>query len=430
MSQDITATDLFCGAGGSSQGLHAAGVNVAMASNHWRLAVDSHNANFPGTRHDCADISQVDPRRYPRTDILWGSPSCTKHSSANTNKAAQSEVGPVDGELVPPLPEDAEQRSRATMWDIVRFAEYHQYRSVVVENVVDVAKWVLFEPWLQSMHRLGYDHKLISLNSMFAGGEGHKAAAQSRDRLYVAFWRNGDIAPDFGFTPSAFCAPCGADVAAVQTFKRPDVTFGKYRRQYVYSCPTCSTVVEPYSLSAASIIDWSVPSQRIGDREKPLADKTMARISAGLEKYGKDLLVPVEGRDGKVAQPIDVVMRTQTARNETGFLSMPFMTELRGGGSHKVQRPVTEPLSTVTASGNHHGLVIPDGAVKVDDCSFRMLQPHEVGAAMAFDSGYKVLGSKREQVRMYGNAVTPPAAQLIVSRAVEALAGARQLVAA
>jgi DNA (cytosine-5)-methyltransferase 1 len=246
----------------------------------------------------------------------------------------------------------------------------------------------------------------------------------------VAFWRNGDIAPDFGFTPSAFCAPCGADVAAVQTFKRPDVTFGKYRRQYVYSCPTCSTVVEPYSLSAASIIDWSVPSQRIGDREKPLADKTMARISAGLEKYGKDLLVPVEGRDGKVAQPIDVVMRTQTARNETGFLSMPFMTELRGGGSHKVQRPVTEPLSTVTASGNHHGLVIPDGAVKVDDCSFRMLQPHEVGAAMAFDSGYKVLGSKREQVRMYGNAVTPPAAQLIVSRAVEALAGARQLVAA
>ena len=24
----------------------------------------------PHARHDCADISQVDPRRYPRTDIL------------------------------------------------------------------------------------------------------------------------------------------------------------------------------------------------------------------------------------------------------------------------------------------------------------------------------------------------------------------------
>jgi DNA (cytosine-5)-methyltransferase 1 len=141
---------------------------------------------------------------------------------------------------------------------------------------------------------------------------------------------------------------------------------------------------------------------------------------------------------------------------------VPFFAELRGGGSHKVQRPVSDPLATVTASGNHHGLVVPPGfvmrnngskgdggehntsfaepfrtmttkghqsivttaaAINVEDCSFRMLQPHEVGAAMAFGQEYVVLGNKREQVRMYGNAVTPPAAQLLAERAMAALSG-------
>lgn len=38
-----------------------------------------------------------------------------------------------------PLPDDAAVRSRATMWDVVRFAEHHLYRAIVVENVVEAA---------------------------------------------------------------------------------------------------------------------------------------------------------------------------------------------------------------------------------------------------------------------------------------------------
>src|SRR5437660_5249074 len=61
------STDLFCGAGGSGLGAWAAGVELYMAANHSRIAIDTHAANFPDTEHDCADISQVDPRRYRRT---------------------------------------------------------------------------------------------------------------------------------------------------------------------------------------------------------------------------------------------------------------------------------------------------------------------------------------------------------------------------
>jgi hypothetical protein len=33
-----------------------------------REAVETHNTNHPEVDHDCANRSQVDPRRYPRTD--------------------------------------------------------------------------------------------------------------------------------------------------------------------------------------------------------------------------------------------------------------------------------------------------------------------------------------------------------------------------
>ena len=41
-----TATDMFCGAGGSSQGATKGGAQVVMAMNHWSLAVETHNTNF------------------------------------------------------------------------------------------------------------------------------------------------------------------------------------------------------------------------------------------------------------------------------------------------------------------------------------------------------------------------------------------------
>lgn len=66
----VTLTDLFCGAGGSSLGAVAAGAQLVMAANHWQTAIDVHQHHFPDAGHDCADISQADPRRYQRTDIL------------------------------------------------------------------------------------------------------------------------------------------------------------------------------------------------------------------------------------------------------------------------------------------------------------------------------------------------------------------------
>ncbi|MEV6360332.1 DNA cytosine methyltransferase [Nocardia asteroides] len=143
---------------------------------------------------------------------------------------------------------------------------------------------------------------------------------------------------------------------------------------------------------------------------------------------------------------------------------MPFIAEMRGGSSDA--RAVTDPLATVTASGNHHGVVTPPtgmstqlwnsmllpyygtgtarpvtdpiGALStrdrfalvdtiteqdIDDVRFRMLEPEEIQSAMAFRSDYIVLGNKRQRVRQLGNAVTPPAAEILISALVEAITG-------
>lgn len=539
----LTVTDLFAGFGGASSGMVAVpGVEVVMAANHWQLAVDVHNSNHPDTDHACVDLHLEDPAYFPKTDVLWASPECTQWSQANGKKPDLAPIlggwslfDDLDDDLK--LDEDAATRSRLLMFDVLRFVQHHRYRYGVVENVVDVARNPKYasawKAWQEGLTNLGYSYTVISLNSMHAQALG-MPAPQSRDRLYVGFWRNDQRQPDFAafMRPRAYCPRCNGVVETFQAWKNGR-TVGKYRAQYVYLCATsgCGTAVEPGWLPASAAIDWSIAGKRIGDRDKPLADKTRARIAAGIARYWapfhieaggnqydaadpkhpqhgdpnayyrawpldgylrtlhtqetKALAIPLEGRDGKQAKPTSDPFRTQTTRHDLGLVT-PFIAELRGGGS--TARTVADPMSTVTASGNHHALLAPyygnsdsartvddpvgtlttvdryalvmrnntnrgdqsnlstpaseylrtlttaghqslltpgdieAAAARVDDCLFRMLEPHEVGLGMAFDADYKVLGTRRQQVKGYGNAVTPPAARDLIGAIVEAAA--------
>src|SRR5690606_27929890 len=165
----------------------------------------------------------------------------------------------------------------------------HRYKAIIIENVVDAAKWVMFPAWLQAMELLGYRHETVWLNSMHAQ-QGGLPAPQSRDRMYIVFWRADIVskknpAPRLGrwTQPLALCLEHG-EVRAVRAFKKKE-PWGRYRAQYLYRCPKCWTVIEPGWLPALSIIDWSLPAPRIGDRERPLAEKTRERIRRGIERY-------------------------------------------------------------------------------------------------------------------------------------------------
>lgn len=556
-ASDCTVTDVFCGAGGNTIGAKRAGLRVRVGLNHWDRAIETYGANNRDVDViERVDVSLCDPRRYPTTDIGIFSPECTTHSPAGGSRHARQpdlfDQRPLDPGTV---------RSRVTMFDVVRFTEYHQYRVVIVENVVEATRWVLFPNWLRMMDDLGYRHRLLSLNSMF-----FHPTPQSRDRIYVAFWRKGNRAPDLEYRPPAPCARCG-DVAAVQAWK-PGRTIGKYRRQYAYHCPRCAGEVTPYYYAALNALDFSLAAERIGDRRRALRPRTMERIRFGLERYGRrPILVRTNMTSGvgcrvrgleaphftqtaswleSIVQPApflvseqmsrrvyaaDEPIATQTANRVhdgvaippgflvetaqtnserrrprglgeplptigtqlTSALVSPFIvgcahtsrdssrvagvdgalsTVHAGGGNHAViqgaaqismrdtdamrvaglerelltqgcapqqaiisrapfivsyygsggeSSPVDAPVPTVLTL-DHHGVVGPAAEMRAEDSYFRMLQPHEIGAAMAFPGDYEVTGNKRDRAKQYGNAVTPPVMDWIVQQCAATLA--------
>lgn len=350
----ITVTDMFCGCGGSSQGAVNAGAEVRMAANHWQLAIETHNTNFPDTDHDCADVNQVIPSRWPTTTMLWASPECPNHSLASGRKRAAKQRSFLDTD-----PEDpAAVRSRATMWDVVRFAEYHDYKAIIVENVVEVRKWRLFDSWLHAMRSLGYEYHICYFNSMFFG------VPQSRDRFYAVFWKKGIKSPNLDYRPRAWCTGCEKDIQAVQAWKKPEYRWGRYgpRRQYLYRCPHCTEVVNPYYAPALVAIDWSDPGTRIGDRKRPLKPKTMARIERGLKEYGHQYLVvdlAYGGRPKGRARSVTEPLSTQTTR-QTMAVTMPFyLGYANGNGS---PHPIVDPLLTIHTEPGH-AIAIPPSAI-------------------------------------------------------------------
>lgn len=432
MSLHISMTDFFCGAGGSSTGaIQVPGVSIRCAANHWQLAVDTHNENHPDADHYCADLSQIHPKYFPKTTFGWFSPECTNHSQAKGQKRIDAQPD-LFGDT---LPDEAAERSRATMWDVVRFSEFHRYEVVFVENVVEAAKWAPFQAWLAAMDSLGYDHRLVMLNSMHAqlGGPG---APQSRDRLYVVFWRRTNRAPDLErvVRPRAICPDCGP-INAMQVFKKPGNTVGRYRQQYMYRCPNVkcrNQVLEPAVRPAAEIIDWSLLGERLGDKPikkfvdkktgevsyGPLAPKTMARVHAGIDRYWLPLLVPVEGREGKEARPVSEPVRTMTTRDRHALL---MRNNTPRGNPAQMVTPVSEPMRTLTTEGHQSLLSAERPTIDIDDVRFRMLEPHEQKRAMDFPADYVIKGNRREQARQAGNAVTPPSSRDLITVGVESL---------
>jgi len=75
--------DLFCGAGGFSEGFKQASFEIILGVDIWGVALESFKAN-----HNCevweADIRTID--NLPDCDVIIGSPPCQEFSSLNRNR--------------------------------------------------------------------------------------------------------------------------------------------------------------------------------------------------------------------------------------------------------------------------------------------------------------------------------------------------------
>lgn len=399
----LRAVDLFCGAGGSSTGLSRSaaelGISVSLtAINHWERAIETHAANHPGAEHICESLDSIDPRKIVtgRLDLLMASPECTHHSAARGGKPMSDQ-------------------SRSTAWHVLRWAEALRPAFVMVENVKEFRTWgplgcngrplqsrrgETFEAWLGALRSLGYTAEHRVLNAADFG------AATTRERLFILGRLDGGRSR--GPLPW------------------PDPTHGS---------SDLFADRSPWR-AAREIVDWSLRGESIFSRKKPLAEKTLARITEGARRFwGVDLrpfLVPFYGeRPGQaprthslddplptvvtdpkfgLIQPFLLGQQSGGAPRGTegpaptvatkGAISLiePFLVAYYGSGTNV--EPLRKPLRTLTTR-ERFGIVSPTAL----DVTFRMLRPHELSAAMGFPEGYEFAGTRSDAVRMIGNAV-------------------------
>lgn len=345
----IKAVDLFCGAGGTSTGLLQACAMLGLdpnqvdltAVNHWEVAVATHAANHPGARHVQSRIEQVQPEKIipgGRADLLWASPECIHHSVARGGR-----------------PRD--DQSRAQAWTVLDWIQRLQPGVVCIENVPEFMSWgplyvggtsrgkpipsmrgQTFTAWVAALKSLNYRVEHRILNCADYGD------ATTRRRFFMVA-RRGNRRPSW-----------------------PMPTHGQTTIRDLFG-----ESVEAWR-PARDIIDWSIPGHSIfltpeqvkaaGLKVKrPLAENTMKRIRAGIERYWGEWAAPflialrgtnpgqLPGSTGTIDAPLPAITASGT---HLGMVE-PFMVEYYGSG--KFAR-VEAPIPTVTTR-ERHGLVCP-----------------------------------------------------------------------
>lgn len=311
----IRVLDLFCGGGGSSRGAQLAGATLVAAVDMWQLAAETYKLNFPDAIVYSTAAGKLSPQRVQdevgKIDLILASPECTSHSVAKGNKPRC-------------------ELSRATAFEVIRFAKVLRPRWIVVENVMQMRRWNRFEEFYLKLKAIGYNTQVGILDAQEYG------APQSRKRLFIL-----------------------ADLE-----REPSLPESRRR--------TRKTV-----------------SSILGRGESKNAPWTFSPVTA----------------PQKVQATIE---RSQRASDALGA-DVPFIMVYYGTDGAGGFQTLDRPLRTVTTL-DRFAYVRPNG------CGYemRMLQPPELAAAMGFPRSHTWTGSRRDRIKLIGNAVCPPVMRDIV----------------
>lgn len=306
---------LFAGMGGACEGIRlATGVSPLVAVNHCEHALRVHARNHSDVIHLREDVFGVVPSvaaRGRKIGLLWLSPDCTHHSRARGGR-----------------PRESGRRSLADV--AIPWAEQVRPWIIMLENVPEWLSWgpldddghpikdlagSLFRGWVAKLEALGYR---VEWRILVAADYG---APTSRKRLYLIARCDGK--------PIVWPAPTHGPGRAI-----------------------------PWH-TAAECIDWSIPGRSIFGRKNPLADATMRRIAHGLVRYVLECPRPYivqtghQSSDSGKVRPSDEPLSTVVTKAEHLLLA-PHLTKFYGTAAGS---PLNEPTPTVTATGQHLGLV-------------------------------------------------------------------------
>lgn len=327
--------DLFAGAGGVSTGFERAkDCKVIAAVNHDEMAIQSHEANHPSIIHFVEDIKHIQMEKLQRIVasaratypdallLLWASLECTNFSKAKGG-----------------LPRDADSRSLADYmpW----YVDSLQPEYVGIENVIEFMSWGPLDEngkplskkegcdymrWVNEMKALGigYDYDWKELNSADYG------AYTSRRRFFAYFAQKG--------LPIVW----------------PQATHSKAARKKEMSL---FANLEPWK-AVRDVLDLEDKGRSIFERSKPLSEKTLERIYAGLIKFvagGKESFIAQRNSGTPKSKIIDIDGPARTITNTGGnqdLVSPEFIAKYYSGRPEGKVISADGPAGTITTAGN------------------------------------------------------------------------------
>lgn len=320
---DFLLIDLFCGAGGTTTGAELSGTcKVIAAVNHDPLAIKSHAANHPDALHMeedilLADLSgivetiRINKRLYPNAKlILWASLECTNFSNAKGG-----------------LPRDADSRSLAH--GMFRYLDAINPDYFLIENVREFMSWGDLDGngkpiskqegreyvrWVKAVEAYGYAHDWRMLNAADFGG------VTIRERYFGAFYK-------------------------------PDMPFAWPQRTHAKRASKGNMFADEMKpwRAVKEVLDFNDLGESIFDRKKPLVDKTINRILAGLKKFHSGAQIMVCNTPGYCTS-VDQPINTLTTVNSKALV-VPFVYQYNG---QSIGRSINEPCATIITEQKHY----------------------------------------------------------------------------
>lgn len=324
--------DLFCGAGGTSSGIHLANENTKVLAcvNHDSNAIKSHIQNHPEAHHFTEDIRNfevvkklkklVDEVRFnePEAKInIWASLECTNFSKA---KGGQ--------------PRNADSRTLAE--HMFMYLKEIQPDYFWVENVREFMAWGPlckngkpvsrtegkdYIKWIETVKSFGFRYDAKLLNAANYG------AYQSRERLFIQFAKND------------------------------------YPIQWPEQTHTKDKIDSPFFpmdkwKPVREILDLEDEGVSIFERKKELSENTLKRIYAGLLKFvanGEDVFTK-RYNGGKIkpelkVNSIDKPMGTICTNGTHALIKSVFLKKYYSGRPEGKVIGVNGPAGTITTVG-------------------------------------------------------------------------------
>ena len=395
LATELTAVDLFAGAGGLSEGLREAGFTSLYANELIPTYARTYAENHPHTIVDSRDIRDVDARKIRRQlglergdlDLLAGGPPCQGFS---INAPIRSE----------------DDRRNHLFREFLRFVEEFNPRAVLIENVpglVSFANGGTLEAIIQSLRDLGY---AADVQILYAP---HYGVPQTRWRTIVIGLRDGGE-PLAAFPAAERSAPMRINFTS-KFGGRPIVAFPR------------SVSLPPHTTVADAIGDLpALLNGEAGEAEKPYACSPQ-------NSYQQALRAGSEAVRNHEAPRLSAMNMERMSHIPPGgnWTNIPF--ELLPKGMKAARRSDhTKRYGRVAPSGLASTILTkcdPHWGAYFHYSQDRAFTVREAARIQSFPDTFVFTGSKADQYEQVGNAV-PPLLAAAVGQSISAALGVKR----